>query len=467
MGNITVKQDTPIAKLKRTLSQESVQVQFRNALKKGSDLFVASLIDLYANDKYLQQCEPGAVIMEALKAATLKLPINKSLGFAYIVPYKNNKQQAYIPTMIIGYKGYLQLAQRTAQYRYINADCVFEGEKIEQDRLTGEIIISGEPISETAIGYFAHIETINGFRKTIFWSKEKVISHAKRYSQSYASDYSPWKKQFDTMAIKTVIRFLLGRYGIMSVDMANAVDIDTGDDKEPEIETPQRPAISYEATAKPPTPEEKPKVVNLNRQPAPPAAPPEPPQEQPTPTQETAPQDKQGGERDEFGMPVEHPLAKDNWFKLRSGNPSDGTGFGAYLKAHVELFADLTEPAYECMATKYRKIYGRDITELTELIDDQSASDNVEKLEVEIQPGHPDLAKPPEQPAMSQQEVLESDAAQQLYAMAQKYPAKYKRVVANQIPTSIEQIFGWMDAINQLVIDESKGGTDNDTDGKW
>lgn len=459
MSNITVKQDSPIAKLKRTLSQESVQVQFRNALKKGSDLFVASLIDLYANDKYLQQCDPNAVIMEALKAATLKLPINKSLGFAYIVPYKNNKQQSYIPTMIIGYKGYLQLAQRTAQYRYINADCVFEGEKIEQDRLTGEIIISGEPISETAIGYFAHIETINGFRKTIFWSKEKVINHAKRYSQSYASDYSPWKKQFDTMAIKTVIRFLLGRYGIMSVDMANAVDIDSGDDKEQEVEITQRPAISYEATAKPP--QEQPKVVNLNRQPAPPAAPaapPEPPREQPDPPT----QDQQGAKRDEFGMPVEHPLAKDNWFKLRSGNPADGTGFGAYLKAHVELFADLTEPAYETMATKYRKIYGRDITELTEAIeDDQSAS------EVEIQPGHPDLAKPPEQPAMSQQQVLESDAANQLYSLGKKYPAKYKQVVANQIPTSIEQIFGWMDEINQLVIDESRGATDNDNEGKW
>jgi hypothetical protein len=164
-------------------------------------------------------------------------------------------------------------------------------------------------------------------------------------------------------------------------------------------------------------------------------------------------------------MPVEHPFAKDNWFKLRSGNPADGTGFGAYLKAHVEIFADLTEPAFETMATKYRKIYGRDITELTEVIDDdQSASGDVEKQEVEIQPGHPDLAKPP---VMSQQQVLESDAANQLYSLGKKYPAKYKQVVRNQIPTSIEQIFGWMDEINQLVIDESRGGTDNDGGGKW
>lgn len=463
MSNITVQQENPVAKLKRVIGLESVQQQFRNALKEGSGLFVASLIDLYANDKYLQQCDPNAVIMEALKAATLKLPINKSLGFAYIVPYKDNKRKTHVPTFILGYKGYLQLAQRTGKYKYINADCVYEGERVEKDRMTGDILITGEPISENTIGYFTLIELVNGFRKTEFWPKEKIVDHAKKYSQSYHSDYSPWKKQFDTMAMKTVIRSLLSRYGIMSIDMANAIDSDSGDYKEPETETIEKPKLSYEATAKPPAPEEKPKVVNLNRQPAPPTAPPEPPQEQPDPP----PQEQQGGERDEFGMPVEHPLAKDNWFKLRSGNPADGTGFGAYLKAHVGLFADLTEPAYECMATKYRKIYSRDITELSEKIDDQGASGNIEKQEVEIQPGHPDLAKPPEQQAMSQQQVLESEVAQQLCAMAQKYPAKYRQVVKNQIPVSIEQIIGWMDEINQLVIDESKGGTDNDADGKW
>ena len=143
-------------------------------------------------------------------------------------------------------------------------------------------------------------------------------------------------------------------------------------------------------------------------------------------------------------------------------NPADGTGFGAYLRAHVELFADLTEPAYETMATKYRKIYGRDITELTEVIEDDQPQEQSEPPQ--INPGHPDLAKPP---AMSQQEVLESDAANQLYSLGKKYPAKYRQVVRNQIPTSIEQIFGWMDEINQLVIDESKGGNDNDGEGKW
>ena len=462
MSNITVQQENPVAKLKRVLSADSVQQQFKNALKEGSGLFVASLIDLYGNDKYLQQCDPNAVIMEALKAATLKLPINKSLGFAYIVPYKDNKRKTHVPTFILGYKGYLQLAQRTGKYKYINADCVYEGERVEKDRMTGDILITGEPISENTIGYFTLIELVNGFRKTEFWPKDKIIDHAKKYSQSYHSDYSPWKKQFDTMAMKTVIRSLLSRYGIMSIDMANAIDSDSGDYKEPETETIEKPKLSYEATAKPPAPEEKPKVVNINRQPAPPAAAPEPPQEQPDPP----PQEQQTGECDEFGMPVEHPLAKDQWFGLRRGDQVK-SGLMVYLKANIELISDLTDQAYETLATKYRKIYGRDITELTDVIDDQEAPDDVEKPEVDIQPGHPDLAKPPEHPTMSQQQVLESDAANQLYSLGKKYPAKYKQVVRNQIPTSIEQIFGWMDEINQLVIDESKGATDNDNEGKW
>ena len=95
---------TPVQKMKSIINADSVQEQFRNALKDGAPLFIASLIDIYSNDKYLQQCPPQAVIMEALKAATLKLPINKNLGFAYIVPYKNE------PQFQIGYKGYIQLA---------------------------------------------------------------------------------------------------------------------------------------------------------------------------------------------------------------------------------------------------------------------------------------------------------------------------------------------------------------------
>jgi len=224
------RQETPIDRLKKALSTGSVQAQFQNALDKNANLFVASLIDLYASDTYLQKCEPKTVIMEALKAATLKLGINKSLGYAYIVPYKD-KSGKFNPTMQIGYKGYIQLAQRTGQYRRLNADCVYEGEAVEVDRVTGDVLIYGDPTSETVVGYFAYMETITGFQKTIFWTRKQVETHAKRFSKSYSLASSAWKTDFDAMAIKTVIRSLLSKYGVMSVEMAGAIDTDNRDQR--------------------------------------------------------------------------------------------------------------------------------------------------------------------------------------------------------------------------------------------
>ena len=462
MANIQVQQDNPVAKLKRVLNVDSVQQQFKNALKDGTALFVASLIDLYANDKYLQQCDPNAVIMEALKAATLKLPINKSLGFAYIVPYKNNKEKSYIPTMIVGYKGYLQMAQRTAQYKYINADCVFEGEKIDQDRLTGEIYISGEPSSENAIGYFAHIETLNGFRKTIFWSKAKVTDHAKRYSQSYASDYSPWKKQFDTMAIKTVLRHLLSRYGIMSVDMAQAVDMDAGDYKESEPETVSRPSISYEATGKPPV--EKSKVVDFKVQSAPPATlPPE-----------------QGQAVDQFGTALDSPFEKSKWFHQRAGSPNDGTGFAAYVASNLASLGDASPAALKLMRDKFEKLYGkpwpygRDPQEAPASDPDKQSNADPQSSQQDDAPWYTDeemwSGLPSEQGGQDtsgespapEVPILETDAAKVLAGLAGKHKREYIMVVKGRNPESVEQIYDWIDQINALVVEHSKGAQDTE-----
>lgn len=237
MSNVSVSANVPAVKrLKAIISTESVQEQFKNALQEGASLFIASLIDIYGNDKYLQACEPQAVIMEALKAATLKLPINKSLGFAYIVPYKN-KEGVQEPQFQIGYKGYIQLAMRTGQYKYINADFVCEGELKGHDKLTGEMDLSGDAKSDKVIGYFAYIETINGFRKPLYWSKDKVLAHAKRYSKSFGRDTSAWKTNFDEMALKTMLRNLLGKYGVMSVEMLNAYSADAADERTFEAQT--------------------------------------------------------------------------------------------------------------------------------------------------------------------------------------------------------------------------------------
>ena len=222
------KQVRPVDKLKTILATQSVQEQFKNALQENANIFIASLVDLFVNDKTLQACEPQAVVMEALKAATLKLPINKQLGFAYILPYKHQNQ--YIPQFQLGYKGYLQLAMRTGIYKYINADVVYEGELVSYNKITGELVIdAAAKKSENVIGYFAYMETINGFRKSIYMTKEQVIEHAKKYSKSYNSQYSAWQTDFDMMAIKTCLRLLISKYGLLSIDVANAVAEDLKD----------------------------------------------------------------------------------------------------------------------------------------------------------------------------------------------------------------------------------------------
>ena len=211
----------PIARLKAVLGAESVRKQFENALNENAGAFVASVIDLYSSDNYLQKCDPNKVVMEALKAATLKLPINKQLGFAYIVPYKN------VPQFQIGYKGYIQLAMRTGQYKYLNSGTVFEGVNVASDLLTGATTFSGEPTSNKPQGYFAHLELINGFSKTVYMPKDDVIAHAKQYSASYKFDNSAWKTNFDEMAEKTVIRRLLSKFGFLSTEMITALTSDS------------------------------------------------------------------------------------------------------------------------------------------------------------------------------------------------------------------------------------------------
>lgn len=227
-GNNNQAVARPIDKLKSILAAQSVQEQFKAVLAENSGAFVASIIDLYNTDKTLQACDPKSVVMEALKAASLKLPINKQLGFAWIVPYKDGKTGQFIPTFQLGYKGYIQLCMRTGAYKYINADVVYEGELVKQDKLTGEIEIDpSKRISDKKIGYFAFIETLNGFRKTLYMSVEEVTRHAQRYSKSYGKSNSPWASDFDSMALKTCLRLLLSKYGVMSIEMQKAYIEDT------------------------------------------------------------------------------------------------------------------------------------------------------------------------------------------------------------------------------------------------
>ena len=214
-------QVSPVNQMKNLLANQGMQNLFADALKENKDRFLASIIDLYNGDSYLQGCNPKEVAMEALKAATLNLPINKSLGYAYIVPYKN--KGILTPQFQIGYKGYIQMAQRSGQYKALNAGIMFEGMEIKRDFLRGTFEIIGEPKSDKVIGYFAYFQLLNGYEKAVYMTKDEVTEHAKRYSQAYGSDYSPWKKQFDEMAQKTVIKRLLSKYGVLTTEFQDAV----------------------------------------------------------------------------------------------------------------------------------------------------------------------------------------------------------------------------------------------------
>lgn len=233
-----------------------VQNQLKQVLGKNSGTFATSLVEVFTNDTQLQKCDQKKVVQEAIKAATLKLPLNKQLGYAYIVVYNNWDKAARkaipTPTLILGWKGLLQLALRSGQYRNINADIVYEGELKGKDKLSGAIDLSGDKISERVKGYFAHFETINGFKKTLFMSLNDMANYALKYSPTFkrnteknplpsidqlcdmANDQAingptgkiGWEGDFNSMAIKTVLRRLLGKYGYLSIEMMNALSED-------------------------------------------------------------------------------------------------------------------------------------------------------------------------------------------------------------------------------------------------
>ena len=206
-----------VGSFKAVLNSNDIKARLKNSLKDNWSQFATSMLDLYSSDTMLQKCDPEEVALECIKAATLNLPISKSLGFAYIVPYKNK------PTFIIGYKGLIQLAQRTGQYQTINADVVYEGQLKDRDLLSGKIDLSGEKISNKVIGYFAYFKLNNGFEKVLYMSREEVETWKNKYSPSAKSNYSPWTTEFDKMALKTCLRRLISAYGIMTLSMSDAI----------------------------------------------------------------------------------------------------------------------------------------------------------------------------------------------------------------------------------------------------
>lgn len=207
------------------LSQDLVKARFTEILGKSANAFVSSIISATKSNPSLAECEPDSVISSAVIAATLNLPIQSNLGFAHIVPYK--KDGVPVAQFQMGYKGFIQLALRTAQYKTINASEIYEGELIKHDRITGDVELdTNKKKSNKVIGYVAYFKLLNGFEKMLYMTREQLESHGGKYSKSYANKYGRWQQDFDSMALKTVIKLLLSKYGILSVDMQTAIITD-------------------------------------------------------------------------------------------------------------------------------------------------------------------------------------------------------------------------------------------------
>ena len=209
--------------IKALLSSPTVMNRFEEVLGKRAPQFTASILGLYNNEKTLQKAEPMSVISSAMVAATLDLPVDKNLGYAWIVPYKGKAQ------FQLGYKGYIQLALRTGQYKFINCIPIREGELQKWNPLTEELDIDFEKRqSDSVIGYAAYFELLNGFRKTSYWTKADVEKHKSKFSKS---DFG-WGKDWDAMALKTVLKAILSKWGILSVEMQSALTEDENEQRE-------------------------------------------------------------------------------------------------------------------------------------------------------------------------------------------------------------------------------------------
>lgn len=210
-----------VALLDAMFKQDSVQARFQRMLGKKAPGFISSVLTVVSQNKLLQNVDMRTVLSAASIAASLDLPILPSLGRAWIVPYKGAAQ------FQIGYLGYVELAQRSGLYKSINVNTVYEGEVVKWNKFTEEMTY-GEQESDVAIGYCASFELLNGFRKVVYWTKDAVIKHAKRFSKSYNSSSSPWQTDFDAMAMKTVLAYMLRHWGPMSIEMQKAMaeDVD-------------------------------------------------------------------------------------------------------------------------------------------------------------------------------------------------------------------------------------------------
>ena len=206
--------------------------------EKGQQ-FITAIISAVSTNPQLAECDHSTILSAALVGQALNLSPSPQLGQYYMVPFNDNKRGCKVAQFQIGYKGYIQLAIRSGYYKKLNVLAIKEGELVKYDALNEDIevkLIEDEEEREKAptIGYYAMFEYLNGFRKTLYWTKKHMEAHAEKYSMGYKAHkgYTFWEKDFDGMAYKTMLRQLISKWGIMSVDMQKAMESDMAEIKE-------------------------------------------------------------------------------------------------------------------------------------------------------------------------------------------------------------------------------------------
>lgn len=237
------------------ISTPSYQKLINNTLRdeKRASRFVSAITSAVATNPALQECEPSTILSGALLGESLGLSPSPQLGQYYLVPYDDRKAGRKVAQFQLGYKGYVQLALRSGYYKRLNVFAVKEGELKRWNPVTEELEIAMIPDEDlrdktATIGYCATFQYTNGFTKTLYWSRSKMEAHALRYSKGYAArkGYSFWEKDFDAMAFKTMLRQLISKWGIMSIDLQNAFeqDVIVNDDDFVGTDEPAAPQIA-------------------------------------------------------------------------------------------------------------------------------------------------------------------------------------------------------------------------------
>lgn len=271
---------------------------------KKAARFVTAITSAVSTNQALQNCDAQTIVSAGLLGETLNLSPSPQLGQYYLVPFKDRKNGRVTAQFQLGYRGMLQLAQRSGEYKRINAMAVKEGELLHYDPFNDEIelqYIEDEEQREAlpTIGYFAMFEYHNGFRKVLYWSRAKMEAHALKYSQGYRAKkgYTFWEKDFDAMGVKTMLRQLISKWGVMSLEMQRAYEADGGVISESGeinyVDTPDTDSPVFEAQAD--------EVVEM-------------PQEQPKPMQQQKAARKPQARQPEPPLPEEPPFVDDDEF---------------------------------------------------------------------------------------------------------------------------------------------------------